>query len=247
MSTKALLDRIVPRVSGGWSRSTGNRSLIKMVERGQDMLLNTLGEKRVWRGTDNKGWPPYLKTVAGTYTYEVKAANLSSGSITMSLGGTSYDVLADTVRRVFIDITQGGYDDTIVWMGEPALYADLNPYSTATERLIISKIAVEAMPALGSANPTVTFPFDPGTNNTKWLIDFYWRAPRLTSESIPLVVPDEFEDAIEDYVIAKIQESENGAMSNLMMRFEEFWKPEFSRKFKSSAKLDSNKVLLRPC
>ena len=247
MSTKALLDRLVPRASSGWSRSTGNRSLIKLIERGQDQLINTLGPKRVWRGTDNKGWPPYLKTVAGTSTYEIKGANLSSGAITLSLNGTSYTVLADIVRRIFLDVTSGGYDDTVAWMSEPAFYADLNPYSTVTERLVVSEIAVDAMPAMGNANPTVTFPFDPGTQNTKWMVEFYWRAPRLTSEAIPLVVPDEMEDAIEDYVIGKIQESENGAPSNLIARFEQFWKIEFPKKFNVSAKMNSNKVIPRFC
>jgi hypothetical protein len=132
-------------------------------------------------------------------------------------------------------------------MSEPALYADVNPYSTVSERLMISNIAVDHRPAMGLFNPEVTFPFDPGTNNTKWLVEFYWRALRLESESIPLVVPEEMEDAIEDYVMGKVQEAEHGGASELMERFNNFWKYEFPKKWKSGAQYTNNKVLPRFC
>jgi hypothetical protein len=246
MSVKLLLDRLVPRCSSGWNRSTGLRPLIKEIERGQDMLINTLGERRIWCGTDNKGWPPYLLTTSGTYTYEIKASNLSSGSITLSLAGSSYTVTADIVRRVFIDVSQGGYDSTVTWLAEPALYSDLNPYSNEIERLWVSEVAISSFPAVGSANPTVTFPFNPGTTTTKFFVEFYWRAPRLTSESIPLVVPEEFERALEDFVIAYVQECENGAPSQLMERFEGYWKTQFKNKFAPAARTRTNRVISRP-
>lgn len=220
MSTKTLLDSIVARASSGWNRSTGTRSILSKVAEGQDALINTLGERRIWRGSDNLGFPPYLKTVAGTYTYEIKGSNLSSGTITLLLGGTSYTVVADLVRRI---------------------------YTGDAEAQTECDIAVETMPALGSANPTVIFPFDPGTEDTKYFVEFYWRAPRLVSESIPLVVPLEFERALEEYVVAYMQECENGAVSDFTNKFESFWKPEFARKFKSAGRLRNNKVILRAC
>lgn len=247
MSLKTLLDSIEARASSGWNRSTGKRNLMQRVEMAQDILVAGLGEKRIWRGTDNNGWVPYLLTSAGTYTYEVKAANLSSGAISLSINGSSYSATADIVRRVFIDVTQGGYDNSITWLGEPALYSDINPFSNSNERLLVSKISVETLPAMGAGNPTITFPFDPGTTTTKFFVEFYWRAPRLTSEASPLMVTTDLEQALEDYVVGYMQECENGSPSQLTTKFEDYWKPKFVEKFKSTAKINNDKVILRPC
>jgi hypothetical protein len=246
MSTRTLLDKLVARASSGWNRSTGKRNLLAEVQNGRDALINSLGEDRLFRGTDNKGFPPYLKTVAGTYDYDITPENLSSGAIDITIGGTKYSFVADIVRRLFVDVTEGGYDSTITWMSKPFLYADFNPYSLNTERLVISEVAVSSRPSLGSAAPSVTFPVDPGTENTKYFCEFYYKAPPLISESIPLMIPEEFEKALEDYVIGYIQECENGSPSNLFIRFEQYWKPEFKKKFHRTARLNNNRVIPRP-
>jgi hypothetical protein len=247
MSTKTLLDRLVPRASSGWSRSTGNRSLLKIIEQGQDALVGALGEKRIWRGSDNAGFPPYLQTTAGTYIYEVKAANLSCDAIALLINGTSYTVIPDLVKRIFIDVTLAGYNTGISWLGQPALYADLNPYANLNERLMVSQVFCETLPAMGPGYPVVTFPFDPGTETAKYFCEFYWRAPRLDSETIPLIVPPEFERALEEYVIGYMQECENGSPSDFTEKFDTYWKPEFVRKFSSAGKIRNNSVILRPC
>lgn len=247
MSLKTLLGKIMPRASSGWQRSTGNLNVMALIEEGQDFLVNALGERRIFRGSDNQGWPPYLITTAGVYEYEIKAANLSTGSITLTLNGVTYTVTADIVKRIYIDVTSGGYDDSITWLGQPAFYSDINPYSSMNERLLVSEVSVESMPALGTSNPVVTFPFDPGDTTTKFFVDFYWRAPRLTSESIPLIVPPEFERALLEYAVGYIQEADNGSPSAFTEKFENFWKPEFVKKFRPAARMNNSKVILRPC
>ncbi|MGA2091818.1 MAG: hypothetical protein ABSH16_00220 [Sedimentisphaerales bacterium] len=205
-----------------------------------------MGEDRIYRGTDNQGFPPYLKTVAGTYEYDIVAANLSCGAIVKVINGTTYTFLADIIRRVFVDTTEGGYDDTITWMSQPALYADQNPYSLQSTRLVISEVAVASMPAVDDAPPHVTFPFDPGDANTKWFVEFLWKAPRLVSESIPLMVPTDFEMAIEDYVVGYMQAVANGAKSALSTQFDRQTKARFAAHFRRSAQLQNNRVIPRP-
>ena len=246
MSTRTLLDNLVARAPSGWTRSTGKRSILALVQKGRDALISSLGDDRIYRGIDNQGFPPYLKTVAGTYDYDIAAANLSSGAIVLSIGGTSYTFIADFVKRIFIDVTSGGYDDTLTWMSQPALYADLNPYSLATSRLIISTVAVQARPSLGNAAPSVTFPADPGTADTKYFCEFYWKAPDLVGESIPLMVPTDFEEAIEDYCVGKFQEYSNGAPSQFVAKFENIWKKKFQQHFHRSAQLRNNRTVSRP-
>jgi len=246
MSTRTLLDKLVARAPSGWTRSTGKRSILAQVQEARDTLIRSLGDDRIYRGTDNQGFPPYLKTVAGTYDYDINAANLSCGAIVLSIGGTAYTFLADFVKRIFIDVTSGGYDDTIAWMSQPALYSDFNPYSLATSRLEVSNVAVQARPSFGDAPPSVTFPVDPGTATTKYFCEFYWKAPTLVSESIPLMVPTDFEEAIEDAVVGKFQEYANGAPSLFTAKFNKEWKKDFKAHFHRSAQLQNNRTSSRP-
>lgn len=246
MSTKTLLDRLAARAPSGWNRSTGKRSILSIVELGRDELIASLGEDRIYRGTDNQGFPPYLKTVAGTYEYDITAANLSCGAIVKVINGTTYTFIADFVRRLFVDTTEGGYDDTITWMSQPALYADQNPYSLQSTRLVISEVAVDSRPSLDDAPPQVTFPFDPGTNDTKWFVEFLWKAPRLISESIPLMIPTDFEMALEKYVVGYFQEVANGALSQYKAEFDAKTIGKFRAHFHRSAQLQNNRTIPRP-
>jgi hypothetical protein len=247
MTTKALLNRLVPKISGGWSRSTGDLSVLKLIEQAQDALLKEIGSKRVFRGTDNKGFPPYLLTTAGNYQYEITGAYLSCGTPTKTIGGTSYSLTADIVTRVFIDITNSSDYGGVAWCGEPAVYWAFNPFSSATERLEIALIAVDSSPALEATNPTVTFKTDPGTTTTKFFCEFLWRAPRLVSENIPLIIPQEFESAIEDYVIGTIQGDENGGISDRLTNFWVFWVPKFAEEYNRGAKAKTTKIKARIC
>lgn len=247
MSTKALLNRLMAKISGGWSRSTGDLSVLKLIEQAQDHLLSGIGTKRVFIGSDNKGFPPYLLTTAGNYQYEITGANLSSGTLAKTIGGASYSVTADIVIRVFIDITNSSDYGGMPWCGEPAVYWAFNPFSNSTERLEIAPVAVDSTPALESTNPVITFKFDPGTSTQKYFCEFLWRAPRLVSENIPLVVPPEFEQAIEDYVIGYIQNDENGGINERVGSFWNFWVPKFEDSYNRGAIARTTKVKTRLC
>lgn len=246
MSTKTLLDRLVARAPSGWIRSTGTRSILSIVQFGRDELIASLGSDRIFRGSDNQGFPPYLKTTAGLYDYDIVAANLSCGPIQLTRNGAAYTFLADIIRRVFVDTTEGGYDDTITWMSQPALYADQNPYSLQSTRLVISEVAVASQPALGDLPPHVTFPFDPGDTTDKWFVEFLWKCPPLISENIPLMIPSDFEMAMENYVVGYMQAVANGAKSQMSAEFDAKTKSRFRAHFGRSAQLQNNRVVPRP-
>ena len=234
MSTSSLLDLLEIDLPSGWSRSTGSRSLLSLIQKGQDRLFRALSRKRRYIGTDNNGFEPFLKTTAGTYSYDVVAANLSCGALAQTVGGQSYEVIADIVTEIFVDSTED-YGLNILYLGAPYLYGEINPYYIGNNRLFVRSVPVDSSPALENTPPRITFNDDPGTSDKTYFCGFLWLPPRLTSENVPLVIPEDFEEAIEDYVRAKIQKSENGAESDLMKTFVSFWIPKFAKEYRRSS------------
>lgn len=234
MSTESLLDLLEVDLPSGWSRSTGSRSLLSMIEKGQDKMFKALGWKRRYIGSDNKGFEPYLHTVAGTYEYEVYGTNLSCGTPVQFINGSNREVLLDIVTEIFIDASSMiGYDKAHI--GEARFYGEINPYYTGAERIFMRTVPVDCKPALQNTNPRVIFKDDPGTTTDRYFCGVLWLPPRLTSEQIPLAVPEDFEDAIEAYVKAKIQTSQSGSESEFMNSFLRYWVPKFTKEYRRSA------------
>ncbi|MDD5394932.1 MAG: hypothetical protein PHE17_18090 [Thiothrix sp.] len=234
MSTASLLDLLEIDLPAGWSRSTGSRSLLSFIQKGQDRLWKSLGYKRIFHGTENKGFEPYLKTVAGTYDYDIIAANLGCGTPQKTIGGTVYAVTPDTVLKIFVDSTED-YGLNMLYMGEPYLYGEQNPYYMGNNRMFVRDIPVDSSPALESTPPHITFKDDPGDSTDIYFCQFNFLPPRLISENIPLMIPEDFEDALRDFVRAQLQASEHGADSDLATKFENFWIPKFQREYRRGA------------
>lgn len=243
MSVKTLLDRIQPYAKG-WSRSTGNKSLLALMQLGLDDMWDYDGRKQVWIGTGNQGFPPYLKTVAGTYKYAINSTNLAE-SITVTLGGSSRSVRCKRVLRVFVDLTQNDY--TGKWVGEPFLYHSVNPYGSATSRIMCGVVPVrESIDALENNEAYVVFPDDPGTHTDLYFCEFIWEPPRLTAETIPLPFPTIFEPALRDYMMGEVQFLENGTPNELQARWENYWKPKFQDLVRGDLS-DNNQTMVREC
>jgi hypothetical protein len=243
MSVKSLIDEILPYCPG-YNRS-GNRGLLKEIQKAQDLLFDYDGAQMKWVGTDNQGWVPYLITTDNVFRYDITGANLSSGTPTRTLNGTSYTMRCRKVLRVFVDATEIDYTKRFV--GAPYLKSWSNPYSSATTRMEVSDIPVDSGEALESTTAWVMFKENPGATTTKYFIEFVLEPPRLTSESVPLSVPAIYEDAIEDYVIGKIQERQNGSLSDKSTRFRNFWIPKFRDAINSGAQSYSTQTLPRFC
>ena len=223
MSTKALIDRVQPFASG-WSR-TGVRSLLTLAKQGRDLLFDYDSPYMHFTSTDNKGFPPYLTTVAGTYRYDLMTANLSA-TLAKTIGGTAYSVKCRKVVRIFVDLSLD-YDYNTSLLGNPYLHGFFNPYSTTDTRVAVANIPFTQSPGLEDTDAYIDFLEDPGTSTDRYFVDFLWEPPRLTAETIPLVVPEIFEQAIEKYMIGRIQEYASGQPSNQMREFIEYWIPKF--------------------
>lgn len=223
MSTKALIDRVQPHASG-WSRM-GTRSLLTLAKQGQDLLFDYDSPYMHFISTDNKGFPPYLKTAAGTYRYNIETANLSC-TLAKTIGGVSRAVRCREVVAIFVD-TSENFDYMRTWIGEPYNWNFGNPYRYSNERTEFARLPAHKEPALEDTLAFVDFQEDPGTETELYFCDLLWEPPRLTAETIPLVIPELYEMALERYMIGRIQELSSGQPSNQMKEFIEYWVPKF--------------------
>jgi hypothetical protein len=246
MNTKALIDRLEPWCSG-WNRSTGKKNLLHVVQVAIDKLYSSDTDRFVYRGADNKGFPPYLKTAAGVYTYNVAAESLSCGNIVRTIGGASYTLVAKQVKRIFVDADRVNRD-YFGYVGNSYPYIN-HPYGVTTQRVFVCDIAVTSQPGYETVNqpPTITFPFDPGTELTKYFCEFTYGAPRLLSEAIPIPIPARFEDDIEEFVVGYCQGKESGRVTEKVQYFNEVVVPKFHDFMASGATIENNETQPRLC
>jgi len=246
LSATAIIDRVFPYASG-FGR-TGTRSILSLIERAQDRLFEYDGDfMRYIDPTDNKGFPPYLLTTAGTYKYNLIAANLSCGALVKNIGGTDYTVRARKPLKVFRDVSKSDYGINR-WVGRPFVYAEQNPYSTSIERSLMAEVQTNKYPALEGTAAYIEFLEDPGTTTTSYFCEFLFEAPRLDSESVPLSVPLAYEEALEDFVMGRIQWLTHGKPNEFMNRFEEYWLPKFRSECATSGRsMNALDTPARPC
>jgi hypothetical protein len=246
MSTSGIIDRVLPWCPG-WERSSGKKNLLKVLQQGVDMLFNFDDDCMIYRDTDNKGFPPYLITVAGTYRYSISSSNLSCSTISRNIGGTDYTLTARKVRRIFIDSTviTPGYLDS--WTGIP-FRLNINPYNIGwQDRLYIAINQVSSQVGYENTPPFVDFQIDPGSHSDKFFCEFYVGAPRLLSESIKIPVPVEYEEALEDYVIGYVQKRESGRTNDNLERFTLEVVPKYQDNLRSAANTDEPYTPIRVC
>jgi len=224
MSTKTLIDRILPHASG-WSR-TGTRSILTLIQEGQDELFDYDSPSMRFLDDSNTGFPPYLHTTSGTQKYEITTANLST-TLAKTINSVSYNIRCRRVIRIFVDLTTSE-NFAYRWIGEPFVYAYTNPYSTrTTNRIQVADVPFDTIMPNETDPLAIMFKEDPGTTTTTFFIDFVWEPPRLTSESIPLIVPTTYHQALIEYCIGQVQMLANGKYNEFQERFEKYWKPRF--------------------
>lgn len=240
MSTKGIIDRVVPWCPG-WERQSGKKNLLKVLEQGVDKLFDFDHDCMIYRGTDNEGFPPYLVTIAGTYDYNVEAANLSCGNIVRTIGGTSYTFVAKRVNKVFVDITRTSYEETS-WFGTP-YYLETSPYATETARRRFVNWRISSQPGYENSPPTIKFQSDPGDSTETYFIEFFIGPPRLSSDLIRIPVPQEFESDLENYIIGFVQWRESGRANDYMQYFENVTIPKFQRIMDSCANTCSTRCV----
>lgn len=244
MSTKTLIDRLQPQVPDGYQRSTGNRSLLVMIQNAIDILFDWDAPFMHYLDPAT-GWPPYLQTEASTYEYEVTAANLSVSSLTKTINGTSYNVRAKRVLKMFLDATNIDYGKR--YIGETYLRQWLNPYTTSYEKLEFADIPVDSTPVMENTPARVTLKELLGNTTNIYYLLFTWEPPRMTGEAIPLPVAEKYEEAIEDYVVGRVHKEQKGKMSERLRLFWDFWVPDFRSTIQQGANSYTTRVTPRFC
>lgn len=195
-------------------------------------------------GAGNLGFPPYLKTTTPTCTYSINNTNLSE-NLVKHISGADYAVRCKRVVGVFID--SENLDYVSHWLGEPAVAYFMNPYSTSTTRLMICPIPTDGAEALENTEATVIFKQDVGTTTDMFFCDMIWEPMRLLAETIPLCIPTEFEEALEDYVMGTVQKLVNGKESDLLQKFNNYWITKFRNSITDGAKTNDNRLKPRWC
>lgn len=228
MSVKSLIDDIVPQIPNGYNRTGASRSILALIDDAQRELFDYDAPGMRYIDSSNEGMPPYLTTVAGTFRYDITAANLTGvTAITRRLGGTDTVVRARSVIRVFVDASGADYGQR--WLGRAQDYSAYNPFTSQISRVGILPVPIESSHALENDPASVTFIEDPGDTTDRYFVDFIWEPARLLSEAVPLSVPKRFELALEDYVIGTIHTRTGGALANRLEHFYGFWVPDFRK------------------
>jgi len=238
-----LIDRLEP-FAQGWTR-TGTQSIQALIQQALDLLFDEESDYLLFVDPeDNKGFPPFLKTKADTFGYDVVAANLSLSSISKKFNGIDTLVQVRRVKRIFIDVSKNN-EFGRRWIGQPTFFGFFNPFTNKTTRLQVAEVPIKSEPALEDGTPAkVIFPEDPGTSTDRYFIEFYWSPPKLTSEKITLAIPLKYEQALEDYVLGRINEFANGKTSDRSLKFINFWVPEFrQRVLTANAQLNNRETL----
>lgn len=230
MSVKTIIDRCKPYCAG-FERSTGKRNVLDLIQEAVDELWEYDSPYMLYiESEDNQGWPPYLQTTAGIYTYKLIAANLdlAGADLVKSVNSTDYTVRAYRPIAVFTDATSVDYSQRFV--GQIYQYSSFNPYSTATSRTHVSKCMVDSGPAIENEPAWIRFKEDPGTSTAKYFCLFSYEHPRLSAETIPLLVPRYFYRGIEDYVIGRANQLSHGREDERLVRWEKKWLVQWRQK-----------------
>lgn len=227
MSTRTLASRIAKLVPSGWSID-GNLSILKLIQEAQDELLDFEGRETIFVDPAT-GVAPYLQTQGGVRLYTVDEDNLSCSIVV-----NGRDVRAKKVLGVYYLGTGSAYP-------QHQLYADYLGSGT------VLRVPVAGMECTDVSDAQVRFRDDPGTYENRFQVLFTWEAPRLLSVNIPLMVPAEFESAIEDYVLGKITSYAHGRSNDRTVKFERYWKPRYKDRSSANSDVQENYTVPRFC
>jgi hypothetical protein len=227
MNTQSLVTLIKEDFASDWSRT----KILDTIDRGQKRLFSIDCPLTTFLNYSDVDFPlPIINTTAGTLKYDITAANLvntAGGAVTLSIGG--YTVTARKARNVFIKATTSVRNFDKFFYGEDFSWSGLNAsWSKTWMGVQFQKVPImPPHPKSGLENAFVQFVEDPGTHADTYYVEFYYNAPDLTSESIPLAIDaGRWADALIDYTVGHIENSQYGR-SERLTKFENYWMKKF--------------------
>jgi hypothetical protein len=166
------------------------------------------------------GFPPTLATTAGKLDYEVP-------DITKNINAVARTLRIAKVLRVFVDATTAKQYQ-LPYIGELFELTPVNPfspYSTGLDKKYFWQIPVDTLEATETDRARIMFKNDPGTTTTAFFYECVIEPLQITSTSTPLMLPQRWERAIFDGVVAQIQDNAYGKDSR-EAKFYEYWCPQ---------------------
>jgi len=131
-------------------------------------------------------------------------------------------------NKVFIDVTFFR-DYNRRWINRTNFDYPINPYTFLTDKLNFAEIPVYTYTALQNTPARIIFKEDPGDTvlaDEKYYTEFTVEPLQLTSETIPLMVAQDWEAAIIDGSLGYIEYYDYGR-SDRLTTFHDYWAPKF--------------------
>lgn len=221
---------IITSIIDGYAPQAGRARVLDLLDKVQKNIFGGNAVQNIFLNFDDPDFPiPVLSTTANNLDYDITAANLvdsEQNAITLTVGGRA--VVARRIKRVFIQASSIGstnYNKT--FYGERFDWAGLNDFwSQRLSRIQFFEVPVILFHRSGLRNAHVTFVEDPGTENNKYFVEFYYGPVELTSETVPLSIDgDTFYKELVDGVVGLIEDSDFGR-SDRWTTFTQVHKPK---------------------
>lgn len=225
MSTavQGLVTKIKNEYAPKWSRAR-IRSHINWA---QNVLFNTDCAQSIFLNKADDSFPyPLLKTTAGTLKYEIDddaMADSDGDDIAITLAGRS--TTCRRVKRIFLSTTSIGSElFNRRFYGEEVSLIGLNSYySRSLYNVTFYEVPGMIYNKSDAEDANVVFSEDPDTTTEKYYVEFYMNPVPLASEEIPLSIDgDEWEMALIDGAVGRIEDSKNGK-SEKLDKFMNYW------------------------
>lgn len=226
-TTQELVSIIKEDYSIKWSRLR----ILRFIDWAQKQLFNTDCAQHLFYFKDDPVFPyPVLKTTALQLDYVIDDDALvdSNGDdIAITYQGRSTTVRR--IKRVFISVTSlAGSDYDRRWYGEEFTLVGVNEfYSRRLYRVFFYEVPIIIFNKTNAGEARLIFGEDPKTTTDRFYVECYLNPVELTGEEIPLSIDgDEWEEALTDGVVGKIESIRNGK-SERLDKFLTYWMKKF--------------------
>ena len=194
LTTSQIVERVKMQASD-WS-TVGDQGIIPIINEVDQFMNDADIDHMIYVDPANDGLPPYLRTVADTHQYSIPTNLVTSGHPT-----------ARKLASIFIekdDLTNDMYRTTKFYRVTSFRGDEYYEVLVTPRRQTVSSAGVVT-------EPTITFPFDPGTTADQYYVKYWRKAHDVVSVNIqPNTVP-EFHHLLVDGVLARIQPIQYGS------------------------------------
>lgn len=214
MSTASIVSEIKLKAPN-WSRDGSDTAILNFIQRAQLYLFSKPSQVSL-NIDESTGDYPYLVTTAGVRKYDIP-------DITREF--TIDDVTQDVPLRiarvdsVYSDVSSASDYGSCGTLG--TVSSPVKSFSSSQTRYRFSTV-----PATEGAPTRIIFPFDPGDSTTKYKIVSLIEPLPLTADTIPIMIPQDWEYILVEGALGWIEYNDVGRSERL-----DKFKREYAREF----------------